>query len=120
MNASMISIQLVLLSFSFVLMVIVIYNISFLSIHPFLWVPVHVCLFFTDINESRLKVAKELGADYVVKVTTRDPQAIAKAIEDAVGDKVDISMECSGVLNSQQAAVYVSKVSHSLCISYHA
>ncbi|CAL1539660.1 unnamed protein product [Lymnaea stagnalis] len=63
----------------------------------------------TDIDESRLKVAKEIGADFAIKVTSGDPQVVAQAIEEAVGDKVDITIECSGAAKSIQTAVYATK-----------
>lgn len=62
----------------------------------------------TDIDQSRLEVAKKMGADHVVRVTSKDPLDLAQAVEDAVGDKVDITMECSGAEASTQAAIYVS------------
>lgn len=63
----------------------------------------------TDIDESRLKVAKEIGADFAIKVTSGDPQVVAQEIEKAVGDKVDITIECSGAAKSIQTAVYATK-----------
>ncbi|BFY97849.1 hypothetical protein BsWGS_00889 [Bradybaena similaris] len=66
-----------------------------------------VCV--TDIDQSRLEVAKKMGADHVVRVTSKDPLALAQAVEDAVGDKVDITMECSGAEASTLAAIYATK-----------
>ncbi|CAG5128384.1 unnamed protein product [Candidula unifasciata] len=66
-----------------------------------------VCV--TDIDPARLKVAKQIGADHVVTVTGKDSLATAQAVEEAMGDKVDISMECSGAEASIQAAIYATK-----------
>ncbi|BFY97850.1 hypothetical protein BsWGS_00890 [Bradybaena similaris] len=63
----------------------------------------------TDIDDARLKVAKEIGADHVVKVTSRDAKATAQAVEQALGDKADISIECSGAAPSIQTAIYATK-----------
>lgn len=70
----------------------------------------HSFIFFfkSDIDENRLTVAKQIGADHVVKVTSRDPKVTAQAIEEALGDKADITIECSGAAPSIQTAVYVS------------
>jgi L-iditol 2-dehydrogenase len=66
-----------------------------------------VCV--TDIDEARLKFAKEIGADHVVKVTSMDAKTTAQAVEEAMGAKVDISIECSGAASSIQAAIYATK-----------
>ncbi|XP_035826585.1 sorbitol dehydrogenase-like [Aplysia californica] len=63
-----------------------------------------VCI--TDIDDSRLQKAKELGADYTVKVTSRDAQQTAQLVEEAMGEKPDITIECSGAPSSLQTAVY--------------
>ncbi|XP_035826645.1 sorbitol dehydrogenase isoform X2 [Aplysia californica] len=66
-----------------------------------------VCV--TDIDESRLQKAKELGADYTVKVTSRDAQQTAQLVEEAMGEKPDITIECSGAPSSLQTAIYATK-----------
>ncbi|XP_059164914.1 sorbitol dehydrogenase-like [Physella acuta] len=66
-----------------------------------------VCV--TDIDEARLKKAKEIGADYVIKINSKDPLVAAQAIEETVGDKVDISIECSGAAQSIQTAICATK-----------
>lgn len=44
----------------------------------------------------------------MVKVTSRDAKVTAQAVEEALGDKADISIECSGAAPSIQTAIYVS------------
>ncbi|KAH9499247.1 hypothetical protein Btru_003508, partial [Bulinus truncatus] len=66
-----------------------------------------VCV--TDIDESRLNKAKEIGADYVLKVTNSDPLKVAEAIESLMGHKPDITIECSGAAKSIQTAIYATK-----------
>lgn len=52
----------------------------------------------TDINAGRLAVAKELGADEVIQVTSdlTEAQLVAKVRDAFHGQSPDISMECSG------------------------
>jgi len=66
-----------------------------------------VCI--TDIDEGRLKKAKEIGADFTVKVTSRNAIETAQKIEDTMGEKPDITIECSGAPPSIQTAVYATK-----------
>jgi len=66
-----------------------------------------VCV--TDLDEGRLKMAKELGADKIFKVTSRDPLENAKAIEEIMGEMPDITIECSGAAPSIQTAIYATK-----------
>lgn len=65
---------------------------------------------FPDIDASRLEMAKKIGADHTVLVTSRDPTVAAQAVEEAMGDKVDISIECSGAPPSLNTAIYVSHI----------
>ncbi len=55
-------------------------------------------------------MAKELGADKIFKVTSRDPLENAKAIEEIMGEMPDITIECSGAAPSIQTAIYVRTV----------
>ena len=61
-----------------------------------------------DISEHRLGVAKTMGADHIVHVTTRDAQAVAKLVEEAMGGMPDKTIECSGAEASIQTGIYVS------------
>ena len=64
----------------------------------------------TDLDENRLRVAKEMGATYTVKVTTRDSRELAKQIVDTLGCSPDRTIECSGAAPSIATAIYVSTV----------
>lgn len=63
---------------------------------------------YLDLAENRLEVAKELGADYVLKV---DPSAsvedLAKQVQEKLGVMPDISIECSGAEASIKLAILV-------------
>ncbi len=62
---------------------------------------------FIDIDEGRLKVAKEMGATYTVKVTSRDCRALAKEVAAILDGQPDCSIECSGAEPSIATAIYV-------------
>lgn len=68
---------------------------------------VHV---FIDIDEKRLEMAKAVGADYTVLVKSRDGQEVARQIEEVMGQKPEITIECSGAPPSIQTAIYVCSV----------
>ena len=53
-------------------------------------------------------MAKELGATYTVKVTTRDSRALAKQVVETLGCQPDQTIECSGAEPSIATAIYVS------------
>ena len=63
----------------------------------------------SDIDDHRLGVAKSLGADHVIKVSTRDPEELANQVEALLGEKPDASFECSGTDFSMSAGIHVSK-----------
>jgi len=66
-----------------------------------------VCV--TDLDESRLKMAKLMGADHTFKITSRDTIKTAEQIEETMGCKPDITIECSGAAPSLQTAIYATK-----------
>lgn len=53
--------------------------------------------------------AKKLGADYTLLVKSRDGKETADQVEDLMGEKAEITIECSGVAQSIQTAIYVSR-----------
>ena len=53
-------------------------------------------------------MAKAVGADYTVLVKSRDSQEVARQIEEVMGQKPEITIECSGAPPSIQTAIYVS------------
>ena len=62
---------------------------------------------FLDIDQKRLDIAKQMGADVILKVTSRVPQETASQIEDLIGEQPDVTIECSGATPSIQTAIYV-------------
>ncbi|XP_069137225.1 sorbitol dehydrogenase-like isoform X2 [Argopecten irradians] len=66
-----------------------------------------VCI--TDLDESRLAFAKKLGATYTVKVTSRDPEEVARQVENIMGDMAEITIECSGATPCVQTAIYATE-----------
>ncbi|KAK8745648.1 hypothetical protein OTU49_000302, partial [Cherax quadricarinatus] len=65
-----------------------------------------VCI--TDIAENRLKVAKELGADYTVLVKTSDAETLAQEVKEVMG-MPDKTIECSGAETSIRLGVLATK-----------
>ncbi|ESP05658.1 hypothetical protein LOTGIDRAFT_208637 [Lottia gigantea] len=65
-------------------------------------------IIMTDIDQSRLDFAKSLGANHILKVTSRDPQVTANQIEEIMGDKVDITIECSGAPPSIRTGIFAT------------
>ena len=53
-------------------------------------------------------MALNLGAHHALRVDTRDPEEMARRVEEALGCKPDISVECSGAEPSIQTGIYVS------------
>ena len=73
-------------------------NVSFYQLSTYL----------PDIDEGRLNKAKELGADYIIKVDiTKDSKDLAKKIVDCLG-MADQTIECSGAESSFHAGIHVS------------
>ena len=66
-----------------------------------------IAVVITDLEENRLKVAKELGADYTVRVDTKDSsRTLAEKIREAIGCQVDQAIECTGAESSIATAIY--------------
>lgn len=63
----------------------------------------------TDISETRLAVAKEMGADHTVLVKTKDGKQLAKRVESTLDAMPDITIECSGAESSIQTGIYATK-----------
>jgi len=66
-------------------------------------------IIITDISANRLEMAKKLGADHTVLVTSRDALAVSKLIEETLGCRPDTTIECSGAEPSTQTAIYATK-----------
>jgi L-iditol 2-dehydrogenase len=57
-------------------------------------------------------MAKQLGADFVVKVTSKEPKEMAGQIEECFGEKPEITIECSGAPPSIKTAIFVSNINY--------
>lgn len=66
-----------------------------------------VCI--TDLDEKRLEMAKKIGADFTVKVTSKDAKEMAGKIEECFGEKPEISIECSGAPPSIKTAIFATR-----------
>jgi len=68
-------------------------------------------VFITDINHSRLDLAKKLGVDgvYLIDPKTFNDKEAAKTIVEEMGEAPDITIECSGVESSVSMAIYATK-----------
>lgn len=68
-------------------------------------------VFVTDINEARLKIAKELGADgtYLIDPKNFNDLELAEKIKADIGEGADITLECTGVESSTCLAIYATK-----------
>ena len=64
-------------------------------------------LLCVDLDECRLKVARQLGASHTVAVDGKDSKTLAHAIVDTLGCQPDRTFECSGAPSSIATAIYV-------------
>ena len=60
-----------------------------------------------DLDEGRLKKAKELGADFTIKVESRDGKEVANKVMECLGP-ADQTVECTGAESSIHTGIYVS------------
>ncbi|XP_002736836.2 sorbitol dehydrogenase-like [Saccoglossus kowalevskii] len=70
----------------------------------------------TDIDQSRLECAKQLGADYTMVADSKDVRKFAKKIEHALGCMPDIAIECCGAPSSVQTGIYATKPGGVVCL----
>lgn len=63
----------------------------------------------TDLDEGRLAMATKLGADFTVKVTTRDSRQLAQHIVETLGCAPDQTVECSGAPPSVATGIYATR-----------
>jgi L-iditol 2-dehydrogenase len=64
-------------------------------------------IILTDISQSRLDFAKQVGATYVL-LADNDPQVTAKRVVETLGSQPNISIECSGAESSIQTTFYAT------------
>ncbi|XP_026234723.1 sorbitol dehydrogenase [Anabas testudineus] len=64
----------------------------------------------TDLSPERLKMAKELGADFQLTVKRgEEPQQLAKSVAELLGAQPHITIECTGAESSIQTAIYATR-----------
>nr|XP_039252318.1 sorbitol dehydrogenase-like [Styela clava] len=64
----------------------------------------------TDKFDYRLQKAKELGANFTIKIKEGDePQGVAKTINELLGAMPDRSILCTGADSAVQTAIYATK-----------
>lgn len=66
--------------------------------------------YFKDIDETRLALAKSLGADFTVRVSSEKPEQLATDISEILGDHPDVTIECSGTNFGFSTGIYVRHV----------
>lgn len=63
--------------------------------------------YFKDIDETRLALAKSLGADFTIRVSSEKPEQLATNISEILGDHPDVTIECSGTNFGFSTGIYV-------------
>jgi len=64
----------------------------------------------TDIDQSRLDMAKKIGADHVILVKPGvEPRSMAEEIVRVMGRRPDVTFECSGAESSLQTGMFATK-----------
>jgi L-iditol 2-dehydrogenase len=59
----------------------------------------------TDIDDGRLALAKELGADHTLNVKGKSAAQLKEEIHSRLGQPPQVSMECTGVASSIETAI---------------
>jgi len=64
----------------------------------------------TDLFENRLEMAKEMGADHVIKIERgQTPEEVAKVVAEKLGGMPDRTIECTGAESAIQTGIYATK-----------
>lgn len=71
-----------------------------------------------DVDQARLSVAKELGADAVIKVSTniQDVGAEIEKIKEAMGGGIDVSFDCAGFDKTMTTALGATRSGGRVCL----
>lgn len=71
-----------------------------------------------DVDQARISVARELGADEVIKVSTniQDVAAEIEKIKEAVGDGIDVSFDCAGFDKTMTTALGATRSGGKVCL----
>ncbi|XP_034047331.1 sorbitol dehydrogenase [Thalassophryne amazonica] len=63
-----------------------------------------------DVNPQRLKLAKEMGADFTLTVEQGDaPKQVAKSVQDLLGVEPHIAIDCTGAESCIQTGIYATR-----------
>ncbi|KAI6672287.1 hypothetical protein NL676_000193 [Syzygium grande] len=71
-----------------------------------------------DVDDHRLSVAKDLGADDIVKVSTDEkdiPEEVA-LIQKAMGTEIDVSFDCAGFDKTMSTALNATRSGGKVCL----
>lgn len=67
-------------------------------------------IIMTDIDDNRLAVAKQLGADFTINVRGKGEQDIAKEIRNILGGlSPEVTIECTGATSSIETAIWATQ-----------
>ncbi|MCO5601989.1 hypothetical protein L7F22_056116 [Adiantum nelumboides] len=71
-----------------------------------------------DVDENRLKMAKELGANAVVCVSTKaqDVEKEVKEIQQTIGADIDVTFDCAGLEKTMTTALKATKSGGQVCL----
>ncbi|OAY69677.1 sorbitol dehydrogenase [Ananas comosus] len=75
-------------------------------------------IIIVDVDEYRLSVAKSLGADDVVKVSTsmQDVDEDVVRIQEVMGAEVDVSFDCAGLSKTMSTALSATRAGGKVCL----
>ncbi|XP_053317811.1 sorbitol dehydrogenase [Spea bombifrons] len=63
----------------------------------------------SDLSSVRLEKAKEVGADFILQVTSENPEQIAQKVEGLLGCMPEITIECTGAESCIQTGIYATR-----------
>nr|GMD14832.1 sorbitol dehydrogenase [Ipomoea batatas] len=71
-----------------------------------------------DVDQARLSVAEELGADVAIKVSTniQDVAADIEKIKEAMGAGIDVSFDCAGFEKTMSTALGATRSGGRVCL----
>uniref|UniRef100_A0A8D0GLA0 Sorbitol dehydrogenase n=1 Tax=Sphenodon punctatus TaxID=8508 RepID=A0A8D0GLA0_SPHPU len=70
----------------------------------------------SDLSASRLEKAKEIGADFTVKIKNERPEEVAHMVEGLLGCMPEITVECTGAEACIQTGIYATRAGGTLVL----